>query len=74
MKYALLSDIHGNLAAFKAALADAKKRGCAKVVRLVGIRGYVNPHWGIYETRIGGYMRLRCKLMQSKDALRRKCR
>ena len=40
MKYALLSDIHGNLAAFKAALADAKKRGCAKVVCLGDLTGY----------------------------------
>ena len=29
MKYALLSDIHGNLAALKAAIADARRRGCA---------------------------------------------
>ena len=57
MKYALLSDIHGNLAAFKAAIVDVKRRGCAKVVCPVGIRGYVNPYWGIYETRIGAIMR-----------------
>ena len=35
MKYATISDIHGNLAAFKRVVADAKKRKCNKVVCLV---------------------------------------
>ena len=40
MKYAIISDVHGNLAAFKAALADAKKRGCGKIVCLGDLTGY----------------------------------
>jgi predicted phosphodiesterase len=30
MKYAIMSDIHGNLEAFKRAVADARKRKCRK--------------------------------------------
>lgn len=40
MKYAIMSDIHGNTAAFKAALADAKKRGCGKITCLGDLTGY----------------------------------
>ena len=34
MKYAIMSDIHGNLEAFKRAVADAKKRKCKKIICL----------------------------------------
>ena len=34
MKYAIMSDIHGNLEAFKRAVADAKKRKCQKIICL----------------------------------------
>ena len=34
MKYAIISDIHGNLAAFKRVVVDAKKRKCNKIVCL----------------------------------------
>ena len=40
MKYAIVSDIHGNLAALKAALADARTRGCEKFVCLGDLTGY----------------------------------
>lgn len=40
MKYAIISDIHGNTPAFKTALADAKKRGCGKVICLGDLTGY----------------------------------
>ena len=40
MKYAIISDVHGNLKAFKSALADAKKRGCGKIVCLGDLTGY----------------------------------
>ena len=30
MKYAIMSDIYGNFEAFKAAVSDARKRGCGK--------------------------------------------
>ena len=41
MKYAVISDIHGNTNAFKAALLDAKKRGCGKVVCLGDLTGTI---------------------------------
>ena len=34
IKYAIMSDIHGNLGAFKRAVADAKKRKCQKIICL----------------------------------------
>lgn len=40
MKYAIISDIHGNLAAFKWTLADARKRGCGKIICLGDLTGY----------------------------------
>ena len=40
MKYAIISDIHGNLEAFKWAVADAKKRKCSKIVCLGDLTGY----------------------------------
>lgn len=46
MKYAIISDIHGNTEAFKAVLADAKKRGCGKVICLGDLTGYGNDSVG----------------------------
>ena len=40
MKYAIMSDIHGNLEAFKRAVADAKKRKCQKIICLGDLTGY----------------------------------
>ena len=40
MKFALMSDIHGNLEAFKRAVADAKKRKCKKIICLGDLTGY----------------------------------
>ena len=40
MKYAIISDVHGSLKAFKSALADAKKRRCSKIVCLGDLTGY----------------------------------
>ena len=40
MKYAIMSDIHGNLGAFKRAVADAKKRRCKKIICLGDLTGY----------------------------------
>ena len=40
MKYAIISDIHGNLPAFKRAVANAKKRKCGKIVCLGDLTGY----------------------------------
>ena len=40
MKYAIISDIHGNLAAFKWTLADARKRECEKIICLGDLTGY----------------------------------
>lgn len=40
MKIAILSDIHGNLAAFEAAITDAKKKGCEKLLCLGDLTGY----------------------------------
>jgi len=40
MKYAIISDIHGNLPAFKRAVADAKKRKCQKIICLGDLTGY----------------------------------
>ncbi len=40
MKYAILGDIHANLEALRAVLADAKKRGVTKYVCLGDIVGY----------------------------------
>ena len=46
MKYAIISDIHGNTNAFKAALLDAKNRGCGKVVCLGDLTGYGDDSLG----------------------------
>ena len=46
MKYAIISDIHGNTNAFNAALLDAKKRGCGKVVCLGDLTGYGDDSLG----------------------------
>jgi predicted phosphodiesterase len=44
MKYALIADIHGNLAALQAVLDDIKKQRCAHVACLGDIVGYnANP-------------------------------
>ena len=40
MKYAVISDVHANLAALQAVLADAKARGAEKVVCLGDVVGY----------------------------------
>ena len=40
MKYAIMSDIHGNLGAFRRAVADAKKRKCQKIICLGDLTGY----------------------------------
>ena len=40
MKYAVISDIHANPGAFKAALADAEAQGCGRIVCLGDITGY----------------------------------
>ena len=40
MRYAIISDIHGNLAAFKRAVADAKRQKCDKIVCLGDLTGY----------------------------------
>ena len=40
MKYAIMSDIHGNLEAFSRAVADARKRKCNKIICLGDITGY----------------------------------
>ena len=40
MKYAIMSDIHGNLDAFKRAVADARKRKCGKIICLGDLTGY----------------------------------
>ena len=40
MKYAVVSDIHANLSAFRAVLADARSRGAGAVVCLGDIAGY----------------------------------
>ena len=40
MKYAIMSDIHGNLEAFKAAVSDARKWGCGMMVCLGDLTGY----------------------------------
>lgn len=40
MKYAILSDIHGNLEALQAVLQDAKQQGCTHYVCLGDIVGY----------------------------------
>lgn len=40
MKYAIMSDIHGNLEAFKAAVSDARNRGCGMMVCLGDLTGY----------------------------------
>ena len=40
MKYAIISDIHGNLAAFKRAVANAKKRKCQRIICLGDLTGY----------------------------------
>ena len=40
MKYAVISDVHANLAALQAVLADARARGAEKVVCLGDVVGY----------------------------------
>lgn len=40
MKYAVMSDIHGNLEAFKAVVANARKRECKKFICLGDLTGY----------------------------------
>ena len=40
MKYAVISDVHANLAALQAVLADAKARGAEKIVCLGDVVGY----------------------------------
>ena len=40
MKYAIMSDIHGNLEAFRRAVADARKRKCRKIICLGDLTGY----------------------------------
>ena len=45
MRFAILSDIHSNLEAFDAVLADARARGCTQFVCLGDVVGYnANPH------------------------------
>ena len=39
MKYAVISDIHANPAALRAALDDAKKQGCNRIVCLGDVTG-----------------------------------
>jgi diadenosine tetraphosphatase ApaH/serine/threonine PP2A family protein phosphatase len=52
MKYAILSDIHANLEAYQAVLADAKQQGCTHYVCLGDIVGYgPNPRECIQITR-----------------------
>ena len=40
MKYAIMSDIHGNLEAFRRAVADARKWKCRKIICLGDLTGY----------------------------------
>ena len=40
MKYAIMSDIHGNLEAFAEAVADARKRECQRIICLGDLTGY----------------------------------
>ncbi len=40
MKTAVLSDIHANLSALEAVLADAKQRGCTRFISLGDVAGY----------------------------------
>lgn len=40
MKYAILSDVHSNLEALKAALLDAEHHGAEKIIFLGDILGY----------------------------------
>src|SRR4029077_15124206 len=45
MRFAILSDIHSNLEAFEAVLADARARECTQFVCLGDVVGYnANPH------------------------------
>jgi len=45
MRFAILSDIHSNLEAFEAVLADARARDCTQFVCLGDVVGYnANPH------------------------------
>jgi predicted phosphodiesterase len=45
MRFAILSDIHSNLEAFEAVLADARARECTQFVSLGDVVGYnANPH------------------------------
>ena len=45
MKYAVISDLHANPAAFQAALDDAKQQGCGRIVCLGDVTGYgYDPH------------------------------
>jgi diadenosine tetraphosphatase ApaH/serine/threonine PP2A family protein phosphatase len=45
MRFAILSDLHSNLEATKAVLADARERGCTDYICLGDVVGYnANPH------------------------------
>ena len=45
MKYAVMSDLHANPAAFQAAIDDAQKQGCGRIVCLGDVTGYgYDPH------------------------------
>ena len=45
MKYAVISDLHANPAAFQAALDDAQQQGCGRIVCLGDVTGYgYDPH------------------------------
>lgn len=46
MRFAVLSDIHGNREAFEAVLADAAARGAQRIVLLGDVVGYgPDPEW-----------------------------
>src|SRR6266567_447976 len=45
MRFAILSDIHANLEAFEAVMADARERRCTHFVCVGDVVGYnANPH------------------------------
>lgn len=45
MKYGIMSDIHGNLAAMDKALSDAKARHCDRLICLGDLTGYGDDGW-----------------------------
>jgi predicted phosphodiesterase len=52
MRFAILSDIHSNLEAFEAVLADARARECTQFVCLGDVVGYnANPHECVVRVR-----------------------